>query len=138
MKVLDQKLSFPDATEQITAGVPYADVLFSETCAAGNWINVYSNSGTANARKANATDDTKPVDGYVLLAVTSGNVGRVYFGGINTAVTGQTVGDIFLSTTGGAGSSSAAAATNNIYQRVGYAFSATAVIFQRGIPIKRA
>ena len=138
MKIVDQSLKFPDGSEQIVAGVPYVDILFSETCAAGDWINVYSNSGTANARKANATDDTKPTDGYVLAAVTSGNTGRVYFGGLNNARSGMAVGEIFLSTTGGASSSSAAASTGNIYQRIGYAVSATTAIFQRGIPIKRA
>ena len=58
----------------------------SENLAAGDLVNFHDVSGTKKVRKANATDATKPAQGFVLSSVTSGNTATVYTDGQNTAV----------------------------------------------------
>lgn len=113
-------------------------VLASENLAAGDWVNVYNNAGTANVRKADATTAGKAANGFVLGAVTSGQNATVYTDGINTQVTGQTPGTVFLQTTAGAGGATAPSAAGNVVQRVGLAVSATEVVFERGEPVTLA
>lgn len=115
-------------------GADTASIQASENLAAGDWVNVHNSSG-ARVRKADATTAGKEAHGFVLAAVTSGNNATVYFEGSNTQVSGQTPGDVFLSTTAGAGSSSAPSGSGNVVQRVGVAVSATAVNFERGTPL---
>lgn len=123
---------------QSTAGVPYVDVNTSEALTAGNWVNLYLVSTTLTARKANATDDTKPCDGYVLAATSSGATARIYLDGINTELSSLTIGDVFLSTTAGATTSTGPSGSGNNWQPIGRAITATSVKFIRGQPIKRA
>lgn len=110
----------------------------SENLAAGDWVNVWNDSGTARVRKADATAAGKPADGFVLAAVTSGNNATVYTDGINNQVSGQTAGDVFLLTSAGLGGATAPSSAGNVVQRVGTAVSATAVVFERGAPITLA
>lgn len=120
-------------------GAETKTVLASENLAAGDWVNLYDNSGTMNARKADATSAGKPADGFVLAAVTSGNNAVVYTDGINTQVSGLTAGgNVFLGTTAGAGVQTAPSGGGNVVQRVGKALSATEVVFERGEPITLA
>lgn len=119
-------------------GAETKSVLASENLAAGDWVNVYNNAGTANVRKADATSAGKPADGFVLASVTSGNNAVVYTDGINTQLTGLTVGDVFLATTAGAGTGTAPSGASQVVQRVGKAVSATEVVYERGDPITLA
>lgn len=111
-----------------------ATVLTSEALAAGAWVNVYNNAGTANVRNADATTSGKECSGFVLSAFGSGVQATVYSSGLNTAVTGQTPGKIFLSTTAGAGSSTPPAATGNVVQLLGVAISPTSVAYNYNPP----
>lgn len=101
-------------------------ILASEAISAGAYINIWSNSGTANIRNADNTTSGKEAHGFVLSAVSSGTNGTVYFIGNNTAVTGQTVGDVFLGTVGSA-TSTAPSSSGNAVQRLGVATSATSI-----------
>ena len=101
-------------------------ILASEAIAAGAYVNIWNNSGTANIRNADNTAAGKEAHGYVLSAVSSGTTGTVYFIGNNTAVTGQTVGVVFLGTVG-ATVSTAPSGSGNVVQRIGEATSATSV-----------
>ena len=101
-------------------------ILASEAIAAGAYVNIWSNSGTANIRNADNTAAGKEAHGYVLSAVSSGTTGLVYFIGNNTAVTGQTVGVVFLGMVG-ATVSTAPSGSGNVVQRIGEATSATSV-----------
>lgn len=103
----------------------------SENLAAGDWVNLYDNAGTINARKADATTNAKPADGFVLAAVTSPASATVYrLSQTNTARTGMTVGVVaYLSTTAGGMTTTAPSATGNIVQRLGKPSSATEVVF---------
>lgn len=104
----------------------------SENLTAGNFINLYSNAGTINARKADATTSGKPCQGFVLANVTSPANATVY--GIstkNTAQSGMTVGArTYLSTTAGAAvSTTPPSATGNIVQYLGIPETAAAIVF---------
>ena len=118
-------------------GADTATITASETLAAGDWVNVWNDSG-AKVRKADATTAGKEAHGFVLTAVTSGNPATVYFEGTNTQVTGQTPGPVYLQTTAGAGGATIPNASGNVVQSIGVAVSATAVNFERSVPVTLA
>ena len=118
-------------------GADTATITASETLAAGDWVNVWNDSG-AKVRKADATTAGKEAHGFVLAAVTSGNPATVYFEGTNTQVSGQTPGPVFLQTTAGVGGPTVPSASGNVVQQIGVAVSATAVNFERSVPVKLA
>ena len=119
-------------------GADTATITASETLAAGDWVNIWNDAGTAKVRKADATTAGKEVHGFVLSAVTSGNQATVYFEGTNTQVNGQTPGPVYLQTTAGRGGATAPNASGNVVQQIGVAVSATAVNFERGAPVTLA
>ena len=113
-------------------GADTSSILASEDLAAGDLVNIYDNSGTANCRKADATTAGKEAHGFVLATVTSGNNANIYFEGANDQVTGATVGVQFLSTTAGAATATAPSTSGNIVQKIGIATSATSINFEAG------
>jgi hypothetical protein len=119
-------VGFGDDTKTLTA---------SEALAAGDLINVWSDSGTAKVRKADATTAGKEAHGFVLSAVSSGASATVYFEGANTACTSLTAGVQFLTTTAGRTSTTAPSGAGNVVQRVGFAVSATEMNLQINAPI---
>ena len=118
-------------------GADTAVIDASEGLAAGDWVNVWNDSG-AKVRKADATTAGKEAHGFVLAAVTSGNPATVYFEGTNTQVTGQTPGPVYLQTTAGTGGATIPSASGNVVQQVGVAVSATAANFERSVPVTLA
>jgi hypothetical protein len=106
------------------------DLTTSESIVAGAWVNIHNVTGSARVRNADATTSGKEVMGFVLAPAASGATVTVYFEGTNTAVTGQTPGDVFLSTTPGVGATAAPSAAGNVVQRIGFATSATSVNMQ--------
>ena len=119
-------------------GADTASIVTSEDVAAGDYINIYDVTGTATCRKADATTAGKRAYGFVLAAALSGANATVYFEGSNDQVTGQTAGEVFLSTTPGLGTSTAPSTTGNIVQSIGIATSATSVNFEAAKPITLA
>ena len=116
-------------------GADTATVLASEALAAGDLVNIWNNTGTANVRKADASAVGKEAHGFVLSAVSSAANATVYFEGNNTAVTGRTPGRQYLSTTPGSSTTTAPSAAGNVVQIVGFCSSATQLNFQSGQPI---
>lgn len=116
-------------------GPDTAVVVASEALAAGAFVNVWNNTGVANARNANATTSGKEAHGFVLSSVSNGGNATVYFNGPNTGVTGLTAGVQFLSITAGVCTSTAPSAAGNVVQRIGFATSATSMNFTTGAPI---
>lgn len=117
-------------------GADTAIVLASEALAAGDLVNIYNNSGTANARKADASTSGKEAMGYVLTAVSSAANATVYFEGSNNQVTSLTPGRQYLSaTTAGKSTATAPSTAGQIVQVVGFATSATNINFQSGTPV---
>lgn len=111
-----------------------ASVTTSEAIAAGDLVNIWNSTG-AKVRKADATVAGKEAHGFVLAGVGSGAPATVYFEGSNTGVTGLTPGAQFLSTTAGLCTATPPSGTGNVVQRVGFAYSATAMNFQSQPPI---
>ncbi len=111
-------------------GADIAVIEASENLAAGDFVNIHNSTG-AKVRKADATTSGKEAHGFVLAAVTSGQNADVYFEGTNDQVTGQTPGDVFLSTSPGLGAAAAPSGSGNVVQKIGVAVSATAVNFER-------
>jgi len=131
---LDDSGRIDNSMMPVGIGADTATITASETLAAGNWVNVWDNSG-AKVRKADATTAGKEAHGFVLAAVTSGNPATVYFEGTNTQVTGQTPGAVYLQTTAGTGGATIPSASGNVVQQIGVAVSATAVNFERNTPV---
>ena len=131
---LDNSGRIDNSMMPVGIGADTATITASETLAAGDWVNVWNDSG-AKVRKADATTAGKEAHGFVLAAVTSGNPATVYFEGTNTQVTGQTPGPVYLQTTAGTGGATATSASGNLVQQVGVALSATSVNFERGTPV---
>ena len=118
----------------VGVGADVATIAAGENLAAGDFVNVYNDSG-AKVRKADATTAGKEAHGFVLGAVTSGNNATVYFEGTNTGVTSMTPGVVFLSATAGVATGTAPSSSGNVVQRLGVAVSATAVNFEPHPPV---
>lgn len=115
-------------------GADTASILTSEALTAGDFVNIYSNAGTANVRKAVATGVATKAMGFVLASVSSGAQATVYFEGSNTSVTGQTPGSVYLSTTPGQATTTPPSGAGNIVQQIGFATSSTSVNCQIDSP----
>ena len=134
---LDDSGRIDNSMMPVGIGADTSTITASETLAAGDWVNVWDDSG-AKVRKADATTAGKEAHGFVLAAVTSGNPATVYFEGTNTQVSGQTPGPVFLQTTAGVGGPTVPSASGNVVQQIGVAVSATAVNFERSVPVTLA
>lgn len=111
-----------------------------ENLTAGQLVNIFSNSGAWNVRKADAASG-KEAHGFVLSSVTANgsNTIIVYFRDDNTSLSSLTPGNYFLGLAG--------AITNNvstyttpgyIIQKVGVSSNATTLKFQCGPVFERA
>lgn len=110
----------------------------SETLAAGDFVNIHDVAGSARVRKASAADNTRPAQGFVLNNVTSGANATVLFEGSNTALTGLTIGALYIlspTTPGTVVVSSTALAASNVFQAVGHATGATQIATEIQTPI---
>jgi len=96
----------------------------SETLAAGDFVNIFDDTGTAKVRKADATNG-RDANGFVLSGVTSGNNIDVYFEGTNTQLSGMTIGARqYLGATGSV-TETPNTTSGQIHQYLGKASSAT-------------
>jgi hypothetical protein len=103
----------------------------SEAIAVGNFVNIFSSSG-AKVRKANATDDTKPVNGYAAAAIANTAVGSIRApGGKISGLTGLTPGATYYLDAAVAGGITVTppSGAGNLVQEVGVAISATELFF---------
>lgn len=102
-----------------------------ESLAAGDFINIYLNTGVRNARKADASNGRLAM-GYVTSAVSASGTATVILQGTNTALTGLTVGSrYYLSgTTAGTASLTAPSTSGQTIQYLGIAVSATSLNFE--------
>ncbi len=110
----------------------------SEGLAAGDLVNIWDDSGTPKARLADASAN-RPADGFVLADVDSGDPATVYAQGMNDQVSGL-VGGVtqwLSSTVPGGIQDTPPTESGDLVQRVGKAFSATVLSFQKGDVFKR-
>lgn len=118
-------------TDQITA---------SEALAAGDFVNIWANSGV-KCRKADASTAGKKADGFVLSAVSSAATATVYrISQSNTQLTGMTPGAVqYLSQSTAGGHVEVCPSTaGQVVQILGIARSATELIFAPGPAITLA
>jgi hypothetical protein len=105
-----------------------ASVIASENLAAGDFVNIYDDAGTAKARKADASTTGKEAHGFVLDAVVSAANAVVYFEGTNDQITGATAGRVYLSASAaGTITATPPATAGNIVQQLGVATAATSM-----------
>jgi hypothetical protein len=112
------------------------DVTASEALAAGDFTQTYSNAGTLNVRKADASNG-RVADSFVLVAVLNGATAKVYFEGVNTGCSSLTLGSKqwLSATTPGKPTATAPSTTGQTLQPLGKATSATSMTFEPGEPI---
>lgn len=114
-------------------GADTASILASESLVAGDFVNIFNDAGVASVRKADASTSGKHAHGFVLASVSSGEMATVYFEGENNQISGATPGDVFLSaTTPGGFTSTAPSGSGRVVQRLGVAFSDTAINVECG------
>ncbi len=101
-----------------------------EDLSANDVVNVYDNAGTITARKANATDNTKPAHGYVKNAATAGSNVSVYTDGFLEGSGFIPGSKYFLSTTGGQVTATPPSASGNVIQYIGVAVSTDKIKFE--------
>ncbi len=135
---LDESGRIDASMMPVGIGADVANIPASEALAAGDFVNVWNDGGTAKVRKADATIAGKDAHGFVLAAVSNSATATVYFEGTNTQVTSQTAGNVYLQTTAGKGGATVPSAAGNVVQQVGIATSATSVNFERGTPVTLA
>jgi len=116
-------------------GADLASITAAESLAAGDFVNVFDDTGSFAVRKADATTAGKRANGFVLDSVTAGSPATVYFEGPNTSVTGMTAGVVYLATSAGQATATPPAGSGNVVQVVGVATSATTINFEAGQPI---
>ena len=111
----------------------------SENLSAGDLVNIFDDSGTRKARKADASNGRR-AHGFVLDAVTSPANATVYLSGDITGLTSITPGvPYYLSgSTAGASTSTSPSTAGYLSQEVGYGVSTTAVVFKPQQPITLA
>jgi hypothetical protein len=108
-------------------------VMASEALAAGDFVNIWDNGGTPNARKADASaGNAKKADGFVLASFTNGAIATVYYGNLNNQKTALTVGAIYYLSAAAPGGIVTAPPTtpNHIVQRLGKAVSPTTILVE--------
>lgn len=113
-------------------------IIASEALAAGDFVNIWTNTGAANVRKADAATAGKEAQGFVIAAVESAATATVYRGTqVNTQRTGMTPGaKQYLSVTVPGGvQETVPSGTGQTVQVLGEAKSATEIIFAPGTPI---
>lgn len=115
-------------------------VVASEALVAGNFVNLWDDSGTLKARKADATTIDKKADGYVRDNADADEEVNVYVEDWNDKLSGLTLGaEYFLSdSTPGGVTATAPSTGTHIVQYLGKAVSATKLIVEIDRPTKKA
>jgi hypothetical protein len=128
---LDSSGRIDSSMMPVGIGADTATIAASENLLAGDFVNVWNDTGTVKVRKADATTNGKMCDGFVLANVTAPANATVYFEGQNTQLTGLTLGALqFLSTTPGGRTETAPSTAGNLVQQLGRAISATSMNFE--------
>lgn len=103
----------------------------SEALSAGNLVNIWLNGSTDAARKADATAEGKPADGYVVDNAASGAQVTVYFGRKITGLTGIVTGQrYYLATTPGGITATPVTGVGRVDQYIGKGASSTEIAFE--------
>lgn len=117
-------------------GVNTVSATATEALSANDLVNIHA----GGVRKADATAEGKEAHGFVKAAVANAATATIYLpGDVMTGLTGLTQGArYFLATTAGGVTTTPPAAAGNVAQLVGYAASATTLMFEPEEPVTRA
>lgn len=109
----------------------------SEALAAGDLVNIWTDSGTAKVRKADATAEGKEAVGFVKAAVALNGSASIYMEGRISGLTGLTAGTrMYLSaSTPGQATATAPSTAGNVVQWIGDAVSTTEIDFEKANPV---
>ena len=120
-------------------GVDTEVMASSENLAAGDLVNIWNDSGTRKARKADASNGRR-AHGFVLSGTTSPANATVYLSGDITGLTSLTPGVAYYlsGATAGTITSTAPSTSGYISQEIGVAVSTTAIAFEQQQPITLA
>lgn len=118
----------------VGVGAATQTILASEALVAGDFVNIFNNSGTPNVRKADSSNN-RPANGFVLAAVANAANATVYLGGMNNARSGLTPGALYFLGTAGGVTTTAPSAVGNLIQEIGVASNATTIQFDYDAPI---
>jgi hypothetical protein len=117
-------------------GPDTVQVIASEALADGDLVNIWSNGGVANVRKATAAVPGKEANGFVLAGYLASATATVYREGENSHVTALVPGSVqFLSATAGLSTNVAPSGAGQVVQRIGVASGATNLLFNPNDPI---
>lgn len=109
-----------------------------EDLTAGNNVNLFLSSGVLKGRKAD-NSNARQAHCFVNAAVATAATGVGYTEGVNSDLSGMTIGvEQMLGTSGGRTESVPSAGATTIVQHLGIAKSATELIFDPKQPIERA
>jgi hypothetical protein len=119
------------AASLMAAGIGAATetMIAFEALVAGDFVNIFDDNGTRKARKAD-NSNSRAANGFVLAAVGSNTNATVILQGVNTALTGLTIGTKYFLGTNGAVTTTAPTTANTIIQSLGIAVSATGINFE--------
>ncbi len=101
----------------------------TEALSAGQFVDIYDNSGTASARVADNTNG-RTANGFVLSAVSQGQNALVYLQGENTALTGLTSGTQYYLGAGGAPTTTITTTAGQVIQPLGYGTASGGILFE--------
>lgn len=124
-----------------TASRPGSGVIASVDLIIGDIVDIYNDAGTLKARKADATDNTRPADAFVLTdGLTDESILVNFAGETVEGLSGLTPGlPCYLSETpGGVTQTPITSGTGKICQEIGIAMSATTMIFMPMDPVELA
>lgn len=109
----------------------------SENLSAGDFVNVFANTGAQNARKADASGGlAKRCHGFVLNSVTAPANATVYFEGSVSGLSGLTPGaTYYLTSTAGTANTLGPVTAGHIHQNLGVAISNSAISFEPQRPV---
>lgn len=111
-------------------------IVASEALAENDVVNIWDDTGTRKVRKADATDTTKPANGYVKAAVLEGGNASVYSDGKLPGEALTISARYFLSETPGLVTATRPTTNNALCQSIGIAVAATAIKFSPDIGTK--
>lgn len=133
---LDSTGRFDSSLMPTGIGADTEVMVASEALNAGDLVNVWNDSGTRKARKADASNSRR-AHGFVVSGFALNASATIYFSGDITGLTSLTAGEArYLSgTTAGATTATAPTTSGQITQEVGTAVSSTVISFRPMQPI---
>lgn len=118
----------------LSFGPELATAIAAEAISAGNLVNIYTNVGVVTMRKADAAAN-RPANGFVLGAVASAASGTYYADGRITGLSGLTPGASLYLGAAGAATATAPTAAGSASQQIGFASSATEIMFNPKVAV---